>query len=74
MLYRYNPDLLGSGKALQIDSKEPNADLLETYLYAETRYSYVKTVNPDFATKSVGELKKHILSRWNKYKVMASGL
>jgi pyruvate-ferredoxin/flavodoxin oxidoreductase len=74
MLYRYNPDLLGNGKALQIDSKEPNTELLESYLYAETRYSYVKTVNPDFAAKSVEELKKHILSRWNKYNVMAKRL
>jgi pyruvate/2-oxoacid:ferredoxin oxidoreductase beta subunit len=74
MLYRYNPELLGSGKALQIDSKEPNTDLLETFLYAETRYNYVKTANPDFAVKSVVELKKHIQSRWNKYKIMAGGL
>jgi pyruvate-ferredoxin/flavodoxin oxidoreductase len=75
MLYRYNPDLLEKkGNALQIDSKEPNIDLLEKFLYAETRYNYVKTVNPDFAAKSVEELKKHILSRWNKYKIMAEGL
>jgi pyruvate-ferredoxin/flavodoxin oxidoreductase len=74
MLYRYNPDLLGSKKALQIDSKEPNIDLLETYLYAETRFNYVKTVNPSFAEKSVIELKKYINSRWNKYKVMSENL
>jgi pyruvate-ferredoxin/flavodoxin oxidoreductase len=72
MLYRYNPDLLGTGKnALQIDSNEPNIDLLETYMYAETRYNYVKTVNPDFAVKSLEELKKHIVNRYNKYKMMA---
>jgi pyruvate-ferredoxin/flavodoxin oxidoreductase len=72
MLYRYNPDLLGTGKsALQIDSREPNVNLLETYMYAETRYNYVKTVNPDFAAKSLEELKKHIVNRYDKYKRMA---
>ncbi|MDR1499060.1 MAG: 2-oxoacid:acceptor oxidoreductase family protein, partial [Rickettsiales bacterium] len=72
MLYRYNPDLLGTDKkALQIDSPEPKIDLLETYMYAETRYSYVKTVNAEFAQKSIEELKKHITNRWEKYKVLA---
>ena len=72
MLYRYNPALVGTEKApLQIDSKEPKLDLLETYLYAESRYAYIKKTNPEFAKEAVEALKNHITRRWKKYKVLA---
>ncbi len=72
MLYRYNPDLIDQGKApLQIDSKVPNLDKLETYLYAETRYSYIKKTNPEYAVLAVEGLKNHINRRWEKYNLLA---
>lgn len=72
MLYRYNPTLIEQGKnPLQIDSKEPKLDILETYLYAETRYNYIKKTNPEYATKAAEALKKHITRRWNKYRLLA---
>ena len=75
MLYRYNPSLIEQGKnPLIIDSKEPKLDLLETYLYGETRYSSIKKVNPEHAKEIVEELKDHITRRWNKYKLLADNL
>ncbi|MDD2840366.1 MAG: pyruvate:ferredoxin (flavodoxin) oxidoreductase [Rickettsiales bacterium] len=67
MLYRYNPDL---DNPLQIDSKEPKLDLLETYLYGETRYSAIKKANPELAAKDVELLKEHIKKRWNRYNLL----
>jgi len=75
MLYRYNPSLIAEGKnPLQIDSKEPKLDLLETYLYGETRYSSIKKANPEKAAEIVEELKDHITRRWNRYKLLADNL
>ena len=72
MLYRYNPTLIEQGKnPLQIDSKEPKLDMLETYLYAETRYNYIKKTNPEYAAQSVENLKNHITRRWKKYRLLA---
>lgn len=72
MLYRYNPDLVNQNKnPLQIDSKEPKLDLLESYLYAETRYNYIKKINPEYAVEAVEALKKHISKRWNKYNLLS---
>ena len=72
MLYRYNPSLIAEGKnPLQIDSKEPKLDLLETYLYGETRYSNIKKANPEHAAEIVEMLKDHITRRWKKYKLLA---
>ena len=72
MLYRYDPRLIGTDKSpLQIDSKEPKTELLEDYLYAETRYSYIKKTNPDFAKESVEKLKEHINRRWKRYTLMS---
>ena len=75
MLYRYNPALIAEGKnPLQIDSKEPKLDMLETYLYGETRYSAIKKANPDHAKQIVEELKDHITKRWKKYGLLADNL
>ena len=72
MLYRYNPALIEEGKnPLQIDSKEPKLDMLETYLYAENRYNLIRKTNPEFATKAVEALKEHITRRWKKYRLLA---
>jgi pyruvate-ferredoxin/flavodoxin oxidoreductase len=71
-LYRYDPRLADEGKTpLQLDSKEPNLDLLETFLYAENRFKIIKTYNPDLAAKDVEALKQFIAKRYKKYKVMA---
>lgn len=75
MLYRYNPALIAEGKnPLVIDSKEPKLDLLETYLYAETRYSSIKKANPELAKKDVELLKEHIARRWKRYRLLADNL
>ena len=72
MLYRYNPDLLAQGKSpMQLDSKEPKLDTLETFLYAETRYSYIKKTEPEYAAKVVKNLKEHITRKWKEYKLFA---
>lgn len=67
MLYRYNPDL---ETPLQIDSKEPKLDMLETYLYGETRYSSILKANPELAKKDVELLKEHIKKRWERYNLL----
>ncbi|MDR3290444.1 MAG: pyruvate:ferredoxin (flavodoxin) oxidoreductase [Rickettsiales bacterium] len=68
MLYRHNPDLAKEGKnSLIIDSKEPNLELLETFLYNETRFSSIKKADPELAAKNVVELKEHINKRWKRY-------
>jgi pyruvate-ferredoxin/flavodoxin oxidoreductase len=73
MLYRYNPALTSQNKnPLQIDSREPKLDMLETYLYAETRYEYIRKTNPEYAAKVLVDLKKYITGRWNRYGLMAS--
>jgi len=75
MLYRFNPNLAAEGKnPLQIDSKEPKLDLLETYLYGETRYSSIKKANPELAAKDVELLKEHIKQRWARYNLLAGSL
>ncbi len=75
MLYRYNPSLIVEGKnPLIIDSKEPKLDLLETYLYGETRYSSIKKANPEHAAEIVEMLKEHISRRWKKYRLVADNL
>ena len=72
LLYRYNPDLLAQGKSpMQLDCKEPKLDLLETFLYAETRYSYIKKTNPEYASQVVEHLKEHITKKWKEYKLYA---
>jgi pyruvate-ferredoxin/flavodoxin oxidoreductase len=72
MLYRYNPMLARENKnPLQIDSREPKLDMLETYLYAETRYEYIRKTNPEYAAKVVVDLKKYIVDRWKRYRLMA---
>jgi pyruvate-ferredoxin/flavodoxin oxidoreductase len=68
LLYRFNPALQDEGKnPLIIDSKEPNLDLLETYLYAETRFGAVKKANAVLAEENVKNLKEHITKRWKRY-------
>ena len=75
MLYRYNPALIEQSKnPLQIDSKEPKLDLLETYLYAETRYNFIKKTNSEYAAKAIELLKDHITRRWKKYRLNADNL
>ena len=75
MLYRYNPALIEQSKSpLQIDSKEPKLDLLETYLYAETRYNFIKKTNSEYAAKAIELLKDHITRRWKKYRLNADNL
>ncbi len=48
-LFRYNPELVGSGKSpLTIDSKEPTEDY-QAFLMNETRYASLAKMNPDAA-------------------------
>ncbi len=48
-LFRYNPELVGTGKApLSIDSKEPTDDY-QAFLLNETRYASLAKMNPDAA-------------------------
>jgi len=50
-LFRYNPELVGSGKSpLSIDSKEPTEDY-QAFLMNETRYASLAKMNPDAAKR-----------------------
>lgn len=51
-LYRYNPELQGSGKsALIIDSREPNTELLTATLLKEQRFKQLQILEPSVAER-----------------------
>ncbi|HWR11033.1 MAG TPA: pyruvate:ferredoxin (flavodoxin) oxidoreductase, partial [Rectinemataceae bacterium] len=49
-LYRYDPRLKAEGKnPFQLDSKEPDFEKLESYMYSEVRFKSLREANPERA-------------------------
>ena len=72
-LLRYDPRLAEEGKnPLQIDSKEPNWDLYNTFLMSETRYAQLKQINPTEANYLLEQNMKEAQKRYRNYVRLAS--
>lgn len=72
-LLRYDPRLAEEGKnPLQIDSKEPNWELYNSFLMSETRYSQLKQINPNQAEYLLEHNMKEAQKRYKNYVRLAS--
>lgn len=66
--YSYDPRKVSQGKnPLEIFSKAPQVDKLDSFLNMEVRYRDLKRVNPDESSKMNQELKEYIGQRYQKY-------
>ena len=63
-IFRYD----GSKDEFTLDSPNPNFDLYEEFLNNQTRYSMLKTVNPDQADEMLRINKEAAIKRFNYYK------
>ena len=71
-LYRYNPDLVESGKnPLQLDSKSPSGNI-EDFMYKQNRFRALRQSNPDRANMLLEAIRKDVSSRWKFYEQMAN--
>jgi len=71
ILFRYNPSLIKEGKnPLQLDSKPPSL-ALEEYMYNETRFKALKTMDPQRAEMLLNLAKKEINRRYKMYEHLA---
>ena len=62
--FRYNP----TNEKFTLDSKDVDFDLYDEFLNSQTRYSMLKTINPDQATKLLDANKENSVKRYNYYK------
>ncbi len=70
-LFRFNPDLAGSGKnPFQLDSKAPSLPL-EKYIYREGRYRMLTQSSPEAAERLLGLAKADVEARWESYERLA---
>ena len=68
-LYRYNPDLLETGKnPFVLDSREPNATEYRKFLMSEARYKTLSTISPATADKLYVKNEKDSMQRYANYK------
>ena len=66
-LFRYNPELIKQGKnPMQLDSKAPSIPL-EDYVYNETRFKALKTMNPERASMLLNKAQEEIKRRFKMY-------
>ncbi|MCM1359502.1 MAG: thiamine pyrophosphate-dependent enzyme, partial [Corallococcus sp.] len=71
-LYRYNPDLVDSGKnPFTLDSKDPTGDYQE-FIKSETRYSSLAKTKPEIAETLFEKSEKDAKQRLEKYKKLAN--
>ncbi len=71
-LFRYNPQLEGSGKnPFQLDSRAPSL-ALEKYIYNETRYTMLVHSAPEQARQLLEEAKRDVEDRWKLYEYLAA--
>jgi len=71
-LFRYNPDLVESGKnPLQLDSKSPSGNL-ENFMYKQNRFRALRQSNPDRANMLLEAMRKDVSTRWKFYEQMAN--
>ncbi len=70
-LYRYNPQLVGTGrKPFVLDSKEPTGDLRE-FLLGEVRYDSLFKISPENAEALFAKTAKDAKERYESYKRLA---
>ena len=64
----YFPIFRYDGENLNLDSPNPNFDLYDEFLNNQTRYTMLKTVNPDKADELLKQNKEEAIKRFNFYK------
>lgn len=70
-LYRYNPDLVGSGKnPFVLDSKEPTGSLRD-FLLGEVRYDSLFKIAPDTAEELFAKTTADAKERYEGYRRLA---
>lgn len=71
-LFRYNPDLVETGKnPLQLDSKSPKGNL-EEFMYKQNRFRALRQADPDRAQMLLEAMRQDVSTRWKFYEQMAS--
>lgn len=71
-LYRYNPMLEAEGKnPMQLDSKEPQWDLFQSFLKSEVRYTSLEKQYPVEAQELFAAAEENAKWRYNGYKRLA---
>jgi len=71
-LYRYDPRLKAEGKnPFQLDSKEPDFEKLESYMYSEVRFKSLREANPERAAALLAKQRSLIERRYKEYKYIA---
>lgn len=63
-IFRYNPDM----NKFTLDSKKVDFDLYEEFLQGQTRYSILKSLNPEEAQALLSEQKQNAIKRYEFYK------
>ncbi|MCA9942527.1 MAG: pyruvate:ferredoxin (flavodoxin) oxidoreductase, partial [Anaerolineales bacterium] len=70
-LYRFNPDVAGTGQnPFALDSRPPKKSL-ESYIYREGRYRILQQSNPQAAERLLELAKQDVADRWTTYKQLA---
>jgi pyruvate-ferredoxin/flavodoxin oxidoreductase len=70
-LYRYNPELAGSGKSpMTLDSNAPSLPLGE-YMYNETRFRLLTQTRPEEADRLLALAQSDVAERWKTYERLA---
>jgi len=71
-LYRYDPRLKAEGKnPFQLDSKDPDFEKLESYMYSEVRFKSLREANPERAAALMAKQRSLIERRYKEYKYIA---
>jgi pyruvate-ferredoxin/flavodoxin oxidoreductase len=71
-LFRFNPELIKTGKnPFRLDSKPPTLPL-DRYIYNETRYSMLRHSNPKAAQRLLVEGQAEVMARWKLYELRAA--
>ncbi|MCQ2181932.1 MAG: pyruvate:ferredoxin (flavodoxin) oxidoreductase [Bacteroidales bacterium] len=72
-LYRYNPDLEGTGKnPFTLDSKEPDWSKFQDFLKGEVRFSSLSKLFPDTADELLAKTEEFAKIRLETYKKLAN--
>ncbi|MFA5408990.1 MAG: pyruvate:ferredoxin (flavodoxin) oxidoreductase [Bacilli bacterium] len=66
-IFRYNP----ATNIFNLDFKEPNFDLYESFLAGENRFAMLKAVNGDKADTLIQSLKNDAMKRFNYYRSLS---
>ncbi|MFZ5802902.1 MAG: pyruvate:ferredoxin (flavodoxin) oxidoreductase [Candidatus Omnitrophota bacterium] len=73
ILYRFNPEKVGTPESpFQLDSRTPKPGI-ETYLLMENRFKMLTKSRPDAAKKLFQEAQKDVTARWQLYEFLMKG-